>query len=249
MQEMPVVFVGHGSPMNALEDNAYTQGWKKAFEKIPRPEAILAVSAHWETGGTRLTANKMPNTIHDFGGFPPALHAVNYPAPGSEKILSLLPKLDRDLEWGLDHGTWSVLKPVYPKADIPVVQISLDIRKSAAEHYAFAKTLRHLRSEGVLILGSGNIVHNLRAADFSSASGYPWAVEFDQWVANKISLGKFSELTDVSGAGESAKLSVPTREHYLPLLYVLAAGEGGKVTYFNDVNTMGSISMRSVMVV
>ena len=252
---MPIMFVGHGSPMNAIEANEYTNTWKKIGQEIPKPKAILCVSAHWLTTGTWVTAMDKPKTIHDFGGFPKELFAAQYPAPGSpefaKETAELITKtkvgLD-DHEWGLDHGTWSVLMPMFPKADIPVFQLSIDYAKPASYHYELAQELQKLRRKGVLILGSGNIVHNLGLIDWKGGS-YDWAIEFDNTAKTLIDKGDHQSLINYEKLGKAAQLSIPTPDHYYPMLYTLGLqNKNEQVHYFNDKTTMGSISMRSFII-
>lgn len=255
---MPVLFVGHGSPMNAIEDNRWSEGFRALAPLVARPRAILSVSAHWYVDGTYVTANAHPPTIHDFGGFPPPLYAVEYPAPGSEplaeRVVQVLaagagaPASPR-LDWGLDHGTWSVLHRMYPRADIPVIQLSIDANLAPAEHLELGRALRPLRDEGVLILGSGNATHNLRAAFSSQARGElatpPWAARFDADVAQAL------EQHDGPGliralSGDAGRMSHPTLDHFLPLLYVLGASETqDRATFPITGFDLGSLSMRS----
>lgn len=251
-ERMPVLFIGHGSPMNAIEDNQYSKGWRDAAKKLPRPKAILSVSAHWETEGTHVTAMAKPKTIHDFGGFPKALFDAEYPAPGSPmyaaETVETVKKVKVGLNdsWGLDHGTWSVLMQMYPKADIPVFQLSLDATKAPRFHYELGKELRSLRDRGVLVIGSGNIVHNLRMMRFDGKL-YDWTTEFDQKMKDFIEKGDDSSIVDYENLGTVAKYAVPTNEHFLPLLYVLGARDAKETPkFFNDKLDMGSISMRSV---
>lgn len=250
---MPAVFIGHGSPMNAIEDTEFSRAWEHLGRVLPRPQAILCISAHWETVGTRVTAMSHPRTIHDFGGFPKALFDVEYPAPGSpplaERVRELSPvPVAMDREWGLDHGAWSVLCRMYPGADIPVVQLSLDRALTPARHYELGRSLRALRREGVLIVGSGNIVHNLGALVRRDTAS-DWAVEFDQRVAELILAGDHDALIGFSELGPAARLAVPTAEHFLPLLYLLALQSPGEpVSFFVERVTLGAISMRSVIV-
>ena len=227
---MPALFIGHGNPMNAIQQNAWTQSWTAIGKMLPRPKAILCVSAHWYLPATAVTAIERPRTIHDFGGFPPELHSVQYPAPGSPALAAraaqLLEPLDvaMDRSWGLDHGTWSVLMHVYPKADIPVVQLSIDEAKAASWHFETAKKLAPLRDEGVLIVGSGNLVHNLHTYSWGNRAveAYDWAERFEALARKTISRADFVRLVDYEALGRDAMLSVPTPDHYLPLLYVLA---------------------------
>ena len=251
---MPVLFAGHGSPMNAIEDNEFTQGWKKMATQLPAPKAILCVSAHWQTRGTKVTAMEQPETIHDFGGFPQALFDVQYPAPGNPDLagqtIELLKAVhaEPDHEWGLDHGTWSVLKPMYPDAKIPVLQLSLDYSLSPQQHFALAALLKSLREKGVLIVGSGNIVHNLGMVRWQER-GFDWADEFDSKVKELIEKGDFNPLVNYSSLGKPAQLSIPTNEHYLPMLYTLGLkNKTDEVKFFNEKTTMGSVSMRSMII-
>jgi 4,5-DOPA dioxygenase extradiol len=253
-QKFPVVFAGHGSPMNAIEHNAFSQAWAELGLALPKPAAILCVSAHWETRGTQVTAMAQPKTIHDFGGFPPELYQQVYPAPGApelaERVRGLLSPtpVGLDQDWGLDHGTWSVLIRMYPQADIPVVQLSLDATQPEAYHYALAKRLSSLREEGVLIVGSGNIVHNLRLIDWNDHD-LDWAVEADAVMRDLIDARDHAGVIAFPRSSRAARLAVPTNEHFLPVLYVLAQqGEGEKVRYFNDKISMGSLSMRGIVV-
>jgi 4,5-DOPA dioxygenase extradiol len=255
VQRMPVLFIGHGNPMNAIEENPFTKAWREEAAKIPRPKAILSVSAHWETDGTKVTAMKAPRTIHDFYGFPEELYQVNYPAPGAPELANRVQELigtdtvKTDETWGLDHGTWSVLRRMYPEADIPVIQLSLDRNKSPQAHVKMAKQLLPLRDEGILVLGSGNIVHNLSLMRWSDDTPYPWAVEFNALATELILGGELDRLTDYSSLGEAARLSVPTNEHYLPLLYSLSLRTSeDNVSFFADQVVLGSISMQSVRI-
>lgn len=252
---MPALFVGHGSPMNAIERNPHTEAWRHLGESLPRPKAILAVSAHWYTRGTGVTAMAQPRTIHDFYGFPPALFAQRYPAAGSPELAARVQEVLRpiavtaDQEWGLDHGTWSVLLHMYPQADIPVVQLSIDATQPAQYHYQLGQRLSGLRDEGVLLFGSGNVVHNLQTAKWGPQAGaYPWAVTFNDELRDAISRGDHQSAIQYEQFGEAASLSIPTPEHYLPLLYVLGAGSGGDAVSFpTDGVEMGSISMLTVL--
>lgn len=251
---MPALFVGHGSPMYAIEENELYRRLHEVAEQLPKPKAVLCISAHWETDGVFLTASGRPETIHDFYGFPKELFDVRYPAPGdpalARRAAALLSQAgaDLDMERGLDHGCWSVVRAMYPEAGVPVVQLSLD-RKSAATHYVLATQLAPLRSEQVLIVGTGNIVHNLGMIDFRRADGFDWAVRFNEDVKRRILAGDHNALAAPEALGSEARLAVPDREHYLPLLYALAVkGEGEKVSFFNDKIVMGSISMTSVLI-
>jgi 4,5-DOPA dioxygenase extradiol len=252
--KMPVLFVGHGSPMNAIEDNEFSQAWAQIGQSLPPPQAILCISAHWETAGVQATAMEAPRTIYDFYGFPPELYAVRYPAPGSRALASLVQQalpgaaVQLDLTWGLDHGAWSVLRRMFPAADIPVVQLSLDYNKSPQEHYELGKALSSLRHRGVLIVGSGNMVHNLRLIQWGD-NAFDWALEFDDLLCQRILAGDHEAITQYSQFGRLAMLSIPTPEHYLPLLYTLAAQEKDEpVSFFAEKVTLGSISMRGVRI-
>jgi 4,5-DOPA dioxygenase extradiol len=251
---MPAIFFGHGSPMNALEDNRYTRAWEDFGKNLPRPKAILAVSAHWTIRGTAVTAAKAPVTIHDFGGFPQALFDIRYPAPGdpelAARVAALLAPLPvgMDQQWGLDHGTWSVLVKAYPQADIPVVQLSIDIEKPAAYHFALGQKLQALRNEGVMIIGSGNVVHNLRRLDRDSA-GHGWATRFNNAMRKSLQEGDLQGVVNYQALGQDAALSVPTPEHFLPLLYILGCKtDQDKLEIPVDGMELGAISMLSVLV-
>jgi 4,5-DOPA dioxygenase extradiol len=254
---MPALFVGHGSPMNAIEDNAFRRGWQEIARALPLPEAILCVSAHWETSDVNVTASARPETIHDFFGFPDALFAVRYPAPGSPELAAeverLLSEGDEpvrpDPERGLDHGAWSVLCAMYPDADVPVAQLSLNVRRPPAWHGELGRRLAPLRNQGILLLGSGNIVHNLAAIDVRRKDGYDWAIRFDAEIAKRIYENDLDALFRYRELGPDADRAVPTPEHYLPVLYAAAARERGEaVDFFNQAVVGGSISMRSFVV-
>jgi 4,5-DOPA dioxygenase extradiol len=250
---MPGIFFGHGNPMNAITSNAYTDAWRRIGEQTVRPRAILAISAHWYVPGTRLTVSAAPRTIHDFGGFPPELYQVQYPAPGDPVLARRVQDLLRPLDdsWGLDHGTWSVLKHAYPAADIPVVQLSIDETKPASFHFDQGTKLASLREEGVLIVGSGNLVHNLHAYAWGrySRDPYDWAVRFENSARDAMLAGEFSPLVNYEALGLDALLSIPTPEHYLPLLYVLACHHKGESIRFPVEGVDGgSISMLSAQV-
>jgi len=254
---MPALFIGHGNPMNAIEETVYAAAWREAAAMIPRPAAILCISAHWETEGAFVTAMPQPRTIHDFYGFPDQLYQVEYPAPGSpelaERVRSLVTscavRLDDGYSWGLDHGAWSVLRRMYPEADIPVVQLSLDRSQHPRFHYDLGRELAPLREEGVLILGSGNIVHNLRLLQWDATEPFLWASEFDELAAELILAGDHDRLVAYPTLGSSARLAIPTNEHYLPLLYILALQESREpVSFFAAGLPLGSISMRSVRI-
>ena len=250
------LFIGHGNPMNTLEDNRYTRTWREIGQALPRPRAILAISAHWYINATAVTAMAQPETIHDFGGFPQALFDYQYPAPGdpalAAQIQSLLAPLPviADQGWGLDHGTWSILAHMFPQADIPVVQLSIDATQPNAFHYQLGKKLAALRDEGVLILGSGNLVHNLRAVRWGENSQpYPWASRIEQRLKDCLVQGNHQSLIDYASLDPEAKLAIPTPEHYLPLLYVLGAQRPGDKTSFPlEGVDLGSISMLSVSI-
>ncbi|PWC20237.1 4,5-DOPA dioxygenase extradiol [Brenneria roseae subsp. roseae] len=254
---MPALFLGHGSPMNVLENNPYTQAWQALGESLPRPKAIVAVSAHWYTRGTAVTAMEKPRTIHDFGGFPQALFDTQYPAPGSPELaariqqaLAPYPVVADQSQWGLDHGSWGVLIKMYPHADIPVVQLSVDGTQPAAYHYELGRKLAVLRNEGIMIVASGNVVHNLRMAKWDGAAdAYPWATSFNQFVRDNLTYqGDNHPLIDFM-QHEGAALSNPTPDHYLPLLYVLGSWDGKEaVSIPVDGIEMGSLSMLSVQV-
>jgi 4,5-DOPA dioxygenase extradiol len=254
---LPALFIGHGSPMNGIEDNLYTRSWRELGAELPRPKAILCVSAHWVTQGTAVTAVEHPETIHDFGGFPQELFDARYPAPGSlefaREVQAEAPGADirLDTAWGLDHGVWTVLLHLFPEADIPVLQLSLDARKSAREHYDLARRLAGLRRKGYLILCSGNLVHNLRRLDFSAPAGavdgHSWAGAIDEVFKQKILTGDHDALIAYEALGPSAKLAIPDPYHYYPLLYVLGMQEPGEpVSVFNADVVMAAISMTSV---
>lgn len=254
--KMPALFVGHGNPMNAISNNSFTYGWEQIVKQIPKPKAILCISAHWETKGSHVTMNEHPKTIHDFYGFPQALFDVEYPAPGAPEVAKeaqvLVDKteIESDYDWGLDHGTWSILVKMYPEANIPTFQLSLDRTKDAQYHYEIGKQLYQLRKKGVLIMGSGNIVHNLRYASFAeNPVPYDWALEFDETVKNKINSENFDDLINYQKLGISANLSVPTPEHYLPMLYTLGLKDkNDSITFFNEEMAFASGSMRSFII-
>lgn len=255
MFRTPVLFLGHGSPMNAIEDNAWSRDWARLGRELPRPRAILMVSAHWETrGASAVSAASAPETIHDFGGFPQALFDVQYRAPGDPGLAARVAELlapDPVVQHptrGLDHGAWGVLRPMYPDADIPVVQLSLDRSRPNRWHYEAGKRLAPLRDEGVMILGSGDIVHNLRAADFRRPEAPPWADRFNEKAKALILAGDHDSLIDWRGLGPDADASINSAEHYLPLLYVLgAAGKGEPISFFTD-DVFAAISMTGVKV-
>ena len=251
MTKQPVLFIGHGSPMNAIEDNAYTQSLAEIGKSIvQKPAAIMVVSAHWLTRGTYVSVTPKPETIYDFGGFPDELYQLKYPAPGSpefaREVIKLVPEILEDKDWGLDHGAWAVLKHIFPKADIPVYQLSIDYHKPMQYHFDMSQRLKPLREKGVLIIGSGNIVHNLRLW-FSQTGSEPfdWAVEFDEWVKNKIIERDFQSLINYENQGKAADLSVPTVDHYVPLLYCLGLVDDNESIVFTHEEVIGSMSMRS----
>lgn len=249
---LPAIFFGHGSPMNAIENNRYTAGWISAVENVTKPKAILVISAHWETAGSRITSNKKQKTIHDFYGFPPALFNVKYEPKGAPKIVKrlqeILPEIALDETWGLDHGAWSVLVHTHPKADVPVLQLSLDKNKSPLEHFEMAKKLQILRGENVLIIGSGNIVHNLGLLDWSNKQIYPWVEKFNAAIKKAILEKDFANIVEFEKL-VGAQESVPSLEHFLPLLYILSLQqEGEKAVIFNDQIELGSIAMTSIIV-
>ncbi len=258
-ERMPVLFVGHGSPMYAIEENEFVHSWRKLGESIPRPKAILCISAHWETNGTFVTAMTKPPTIHDFGGFPRQLFEVQYPAPGSPELAYLTKNtlkktpVELDQKWGLDHGAWSVIRNIYPMADIPVIEMSLDYNQSPQFHYDLAKELSSLRNKGVLIIGSGNIVHNLRMVAWDKVDepehGFDWAIYANDKIKKHILSNNHKELINYMLLGREVQMAVPTPEHYLPLLYTLALkGENEQISFFNDKAVMGSLTMTSVKI-
>jgi len=251
---MPALFVGHGSPMNAIEQNEFTQKWAQLGQTLPKPAIILCISAHWETYGTQITAMDKPKTIHDFGGFPQALFDVEYPAPGSSTFANQThtenPSIALDQLWGLDHGCWSILTTMYPKADIPVLQLSLDVNKTPQQHFEMANSLLSLRKKGVLILGSGNMVHNLGRVAWDKMSmpeyGYDWAIQANTEMKSAITNHNLDILTNYSKQGPAWNLAIPTPEHYLPLLYTLGVkSEKDNIQWFNDKAIVGSLTMTS----
>ncbi|MCX6297916.1 MAG: 4,5-DOPA dioxygenase extradiol [Bacteroidetes bacterium] len=254
---MPVLFIGHGSPMNGIEHNMYSNQWMQLAKDIPVPKAVLVVSAHWFTKGTSITAMDFPKTIHDFGGFPQALFDVQYPAPGNPllaaetaaMVQSATIELDHD--WGLDHGAWTILKHMYPAANIPILQLSIDYTKAPSYHYALAKELYQLRKKGVLIIGSGNMVHNLRMVAWDKLAipgfGFDWALEMNDTFKQLILQNQHAPLINYEGLGAAAKLAIPTPEHYLPLIYTLGLKtEKDAIKFFNDTAVGGSLTMTSV---
>jgi 4,5-DOPA dioxygenase extradiol len=258
-EKMPVLFIGHGSPMNAIEENEFVSGWRNIGKTLPKPNAILCVSAHWETKGTYVTAMNKPSTIHDFGGFPKELFEVEYPAPGSPELANETKNIVKksevglDSKWGLDHGCWSVVKHLYPKADIPVIQLSLDYFQSPQYHYDLAKELSSLRKKGVLIIGSGNMVHNLGMISWENMEvpgyGFDWAIEANEKMKKFILSNDHKSLIDYKLQGKAFNMAIPTPDHFLPLLYTLALKEENeKIEIFNDKPVAGSLSMTSIKI-
>jgi 4,5-DOPA dioxygenase extradiol len=256
-QLMPVLFIGHGSPMNGIEDTEFSRRWEKMAQEIPIPSAVLVVSAHWLSQGTRITAMDFPRTIHDFGGFPRELYEVQYKAPGSPQLAketaSLLHSatVELDHDWGLDHGAWTVVRHMYPRANIPVLQLSIDYSKGPQYHYDLARELYALRKKGVLIIGSGNMVHNLRMAAWDRLNepgfGFDWALQINDTFKQLIANGNFAPLINYESLGKDAAMAIPTPEHYLPLLYVLGLKDSKDATsFFNDKAVAGSLTMTSV---
>ncbi|MBI3233071.1 MAG: 4,5-DOPA dioxygenase extradiol [Bacteroidetes bacterium] len=257
---MPVLFLGHGSPMNAIEENEFVTGFRNIGKTIPKPNAILCISAHWETKGTYITATVKPKTIHDFGGFPQALFDVQYPALGSPSLAAETKALVKktvvglDDKWGLDHGAWSVIKHLYPNVDVPVVQMSLDYDQTPQYHYELAKELATLRNKGVLIIGSGNMVHNLGLVAWDKLNadefGFDWAIEANEKMKKFILSNDHQKLIDFRSQGKAFDLAIPSPEHYLPLLYALALKEKNeKITLFNDKAVAGALTMTSLKIV
>lgn len=256
-ERMPLLFLGHGSPMNAIEENEFVEGFRNVGKEIQKPVAILCISAHWETKGTYVTAMQSPRTIHDFGGFPQELFDVQYPAPGSPELALETKKIvrkteiDLDEKWGLDHGCWSVVKHLYPDADVPVIQMSLDYTRPAQYHFELAQELSILRHKGILIVGSGNMVHNLRLVAWDKLNGEPfafdWAREANEKMKSSILNENFQNLIDYNKQGREFNLAIPTPEHFLPLIYTLALKDkNDSITLFNDQPVGGSLSMTSV---
>ena len=256
-KRMPVLFLGHGSPMNGIEDNEFVREFKKQGQQLDKPNAIIVVSAHWETNGTFVTAMQNPRTIHDFGGFPKELYEVQYPAPGHPELAKEISEyvnptgtVHLDDKWGLDHGAWTVIKHLFPDADVPVIQLSLDYKMTPQQHYELAQQLKKLREKGVLIVGSGNMVHNLRKVDFRKINenyGYDWAIEADSKMKKWILEGNHQNLIDFNKQGKAFNLAIPTPEHYLPLLYTLGLkDEKDNTTIFNDSPLGGSLTMTSI---
>ncbi len=249
---MPLLFVGHGNPMNAITDNEFSRGWREAGKALPRPRAVLCVSAHWETRGTYVTAMEKPPTIHDFGGFPPELYQVQYPAPGSPVLADETKRtitgaeVGLDYEWGLDHGCWSVLRHLFPEGDVPVIELSIDRTKPPAWHVDLAKQLAPLRRKGVLITGSGNMVHNLRMIEWEAAGGFDWALKANDVFRKLIEGNETQRLADYRSLGTEVQMAIPTPEHFIPLLYALGLREENEqISFFNDRTELGAISMTS----
>lgn len=253
-ERMPALFIGHGSPMNGIEDNEFSLEWAKIAREVPRPKAILVVSAHWLTSGTHITAMPSPKMIYDFGGFPKPLYEVKYPAPGSPELAretaELIKKTQVGLnhDWGFDHGSWTVVRRMYPEADIPMLQLSIDYARPASFHHELAGELAALRKKGVLIIGSGNMVHNLRMVNFSMGeTGFDWAIEMNETFKKHIADGNHQPLIDWEKLGPAAKLAIPTPDHYYPLMYTLGMKQAGEaVQFFNDKPVAGSLTMTSV---
>jgi 4,5-DOPA dioxygenase extradiol len=256
---MPVLFVGHGSPMYVIEENEFTQKWQTLGKTIPTPESIICISAHWETRGTHVTAMPKPPTIHDFGGFPGELYEIQYPASGNPELARETintihsTKVQADEKWGLDHGAWSVISRMYPRAEIPVIQMSLDYNKSPREHYELAKELASFRDKGVLIIGSGNLVHNLHKVawdkDDDEEYGFDWALEANEIFKNLIQSNNHKELINYGQLGTAVQMAVPSPDHFLPLLYALALkNENEEISIFNDKAVMGSLTMTSLKI-
>lgn len=257
--EMPVLFVGHGNPMNAIDENQFVTGFRTAAAALPQPQAIICISAHWFTKGTRVTAMQQPRTIHDFYGFPQELFQQTYSAPGSPQLAQSTQALLRpdpvqlDHDWGFDHGTWTILKHMFPAADIPVIQLSIDYTKDPEYHFELANRLARLRNNGVLIIGSGNIIHNLGMVDFKNIDrdnyGFDWALEARETINNYMLAGDFKSLFNYKNLGQAMRLAIPTPEHYLPLMYSLGLkGKTDNIALFNDKLVAGSLSMTSVKI-
>ncbi|WP_300566471.1 4,5-DOPA dioxygenase extradiol [Flavobacterium sp.] len=258
-EKMPVLFLGHGNPMNAIEENQFVTGFRNIAQTLPKPNAILCISAHWYTNGTKVTAMEFPPTIHDFGGFPPALFEVQYPAKGSPELAATTQQLlsptlvELDEKWGLDHGAWSVIKHLYPEANIPVIQLSIDYTKPAQFHFELAKQLNSLRHKGILIIGSGNIIHNLRLVDFNNFNkvdyGFDWAIEAHENINKWLLEGNFQSIIDYDKQVKAIQLAVPTPDHYLPLIYTLGLKDKNEeIALFNDHLLAGSLSMTSLKI-
>ena len=250
---MPVIFVGHGSPMNAIEESKYSEGWRAMANELPKPRAILSVSAHWYTDGSKVGDTASPKVIYDMYGFPKPLYEVNYAAPGDPQLARRTmelagPAVTADNSWGIDHGTWAVLCRMYTAPEIPIVQLSVDKNLAAEQHYELGKKLRPLREEGVLIMASGDVVHNLGLVDWSMDRGFDWADEFDNYIRDNILAGRHGNVIDYKSAGPAAKKAFFTPEHYYPLLYALGASdEKDRVSVWNDSCDLGAVSMTSYM--
>jgi 4,5-DOPA dioxygenase extradiol len=249
-QKMPMLFAGHGSPMSAIENNEFTMAWERIGQALPRPKAILSISAHWTSRGLEVQPQEQPQQIYDMYGFPKALYDLKYPAKGSPELAAMVEQLvqtkpvQADTSWGIDHGTWAVLCKISPQADIPVVQLSIDLTASPAELYQIGKELQPLREQGILLFASGDVVHNLRRLDWERPNGFDWADAFDKHIRDNIVARNDEAVINYQAFGEAAQLSCPTPEHFYPLLYVLgAASPDDKITVFNDARTMGSLSM------
>lgn len=258
-EKMPILFLGHGSPMNAIEENQFVEGFRKVGTTIPKPNAILCISAHWLTKGTKVTAMDLPPTIHDFGGFPKALFDVQYPAPGSPELAKETQQIlnpiavELDDSWGLDHGAWSVIKHLYPNADIPVIQMSIDYNQPMSYHFELANKLQSLREKGILIIGSGNIIHNLRMVDFANMDkdnyGYDWAIEVREKINSYLLDGNYNPLIQYEKQSKAFQLAIPTPDHYIPLLYILGLQQKNEqLSLFNDKLVAGSLSMTSLKI-
>jgi 4,5-DOPA dioxygenase extradiol len=252
---MPAIFIGHGSPTNAIEDNVYTRAWQKLGKTLPKPKAILCISAHWFTDKTVVSNAEYPQQIYDFYGFPEELYQINYPVTGSlelaktiKELLTPLTTIEYDNSWGVDHGTWVPLKNIFPEADVPVVQLSINYNKPAEFHYLLGQALKPLRKQGVMIIGSGNIVHNLGLISFEDTEAYSWATDFDNLIFKLLNKHDYNQLVDFKSLGKEASLAIPTPDHYLPLLYFLGLQEDNEnLTSFIDGIVYKSISMRSLI--
>ncbi|WP_373325805.1 4,5-DOPA dioxygenase extradiol [Sporomusa paucivorans] len=251
--KFPLLFVGHGSPLNAIEDNKYTKGWQEIAGRIPRPSAILSISAHWYTQGSKVNDAEKPRTVYDMYGFPDELYKVSYNVPGAPELAKITKqliqgKVEFDNSWGIDHGTWSVLCKMYPEADIPVYQLSIDGNASAEVHFQIGRNLRDLREKGVLLFASGNVVHNLSKVDWKMDGGYSWAVEFDGYIRDKILAREYQDVINYTSAGKSAELAFYYPDHFYPLLYVLGASEAtDRLSIYNESCTLGGLSMTSYL--
>lgn len=250
---MPAMFIGHGNPMNAISENPYRDNWLQLGLSLPKPQAVMCISAHWQTDGTQVCIAEKPKTIHDFGGFPAELFAQHYPAPGSPEIAQRLCSILSDSkvtmtdDWGLDHGAWTILQSLFPLADVPVFQLSLDVHLNFEQHFALARQLAVLREQGVMIIGSGNIVHNLRMLNLRGEKA-DWAIDFDDYVKNALVAGDDEALMHIERAGTCAQLAVPSAEHYLPLLYITAVRHpNDKMRFLTESFDLGTLSMRSVI--